>query len=582
MRYAVKKRKETRTSDYFLLIPRCDLRRGSVETANFVVPADAQESILSTSDKIGACRVMPSLRPWDHFLRPQILFHGGDNMARINVTDLSFAYPGSFDNIFEHTSFQIDTDWKLGFIGRNGRGKTTFLKLLMGEYPYQGQIDAPTVFDYFPFPVPHPDYLTGEAAEEISPDVPSWRLEREMAALDLDGELLLRPFETLSKGEQTKLLLALLFARENRFLLIDEPTNHLDIRGRELVSRYLRGKKGFILVSHDRVFLDGCVDHILSINRADIEVQRGNFSSWWENKQRQDAYELAENERLKKDIRRLRDTAREKAQWSDTAERRKKGAEKAKADNVKGWAPLQGAKSKKQMARSKAIEGRLETAIEEKEGLLKNLEETEALKLAQIPFYTDRLVELRDLTVDYGGGALFEPLRLTLRTGDRLALTGPNGSGKSSLLKLICGEEIPHKGLIERASRLKTSYVPQDTAFLRGDLRDFARERDIDESLFKAILRKLDFPRVQFEKDMADFSAGQKKKVLIAASLCEKAHLHVWDEPMNYIDLYSRMQLEDLILRCAPTLLFVEHDRVFCGKVSTAAVELRPGPNADK
>ena len=77
-------------------------------------------------------------------------------MAQIKVTDLTFAYPGSYDTIFEHTSFQIDTDWKLGFIGRNGRGKTTFLRLLMGEYPYQGRIDAPTAFDYFPFPVPHP------------------------------------------------------------------------------------------------------------------------------------------------------------------------------------------------------------------------------------------------------------------------------------------------------------------------------------------------------------------------------------------------------------------------------------------
>ncbi|MBR2582489.1 MAG: ABC-F type ribosomal protection protein [Oscillospiraceae bacterium] len=495
-------------------------------------------------------------------------------MAQIKVTDLSFAYPGSYDNIFEHTSFQIDSDWKLGFIGRNGRGKTTFLKLLMGEYPYQGQIEAPMDFDYFPFPVPQPDRIAGELCGEIAPEVPRWRLLRETAALGLDEELLQRSFDTLSKGEQTKLLLALLFARENRFLLIDEPTNHLDIRGRELVSRYLSGKKGFILVSHDRAFLDGCVDHILSINRADIEVQRGNFSSWWENRQRRDAYELAENERLKKDIRRLKETAREKAQWSDTAERRKKGAEKAKADNIKGWAPLQGAKSKKQMARAKAIEGRLESAIEEKEGLLKNREEAEALKLAQLPFYTDRLAELRELAIDYGAGPLFSPLSLTLRTGERVALLGPNGCGKSSVLKLVCGEEIPHTGLAETASRLKISYVPQDASFLRGDLKSFARERDIDESLFKTILRKLDLSRVQFEKDMADFSAGQKKKVLIAASLCEKAHLHVWDEPMNYIDLYSRMQLEDLILRCAPTLLFVEHDRAFCERVATATVTI--------
>ncbi len=495
-------------------------------------------------------------------------------MSQIKVSDLTFAYPGSYDNVFENASFQIDTDWKLGFTGRNGRGKTTFLKLLMGEYPYQGSITASVAFDYFPFSVPHPDRPAGEALEEVCPEVPRWRLLRETAALRLEEELLRRPFDTLSNGERTKLLLALLFARENRFLLIDEPTNHLDLRGRELVSRYLNGKKGFILVSHDRAFLDGCVDHILSINRASIEVQRGNFSSWRANKARQDQYELAENEKLKKEIRRLKETAREKAQWSDAAERRKVGIDRTRVDNVKGWAPLQGAKSKKQMSRAKAIESRQQAAIEEKQKLLKNLEETDALKLTQLPYHSARLLWAKDLSVDYGAGPVFEGLGFELRQGDRLAVLGPNGSGKSSLLKLVCGEEIPHKGVFERGSRLVISYVPQDTSFLRGDLSSFARERQIDESLFKAILDKLDFSRTQFGKDMADYSAGQKKKVLLAASLCERAHLHVWDEPMNYVDVLSRMQLEDLLLTYRPTLLFVEHDRAFCEKIASKTVEL--------
>ena len=123
-------------------------------------------------------------------------------MAQIKVSDLTFAYPGSYDNIFEHTSFQFDSDWKLGFIGRNGRGKTTFLKLLMGEYPFQGRVDAPMAFDYFPFAVPHPGSLAGEVCEEIDPDVPSWRLAREMAALGLGEDVLWRPFDTLSKGSR--------------------------------------------------------------------------------------------------------------------------------------------------------------------------------------------------------------------------------------------------------------------------------------------------------------------------------------------------------------------------------------------
>ena len=221
-------------------------------------------------------------------------------MALIQITDLTFTYPGSFDPVFEHVSFQLDTDWRLGLTGRNGRGKTTLLRLLQGQYPHQGTITAPGGFEYFPYPIPDAALTPLELLECSFPDVPQWRLRRELAPLFVTDDALYRPFSTLSGGEQAKILLALLFAREGRYLLIDEPTNHLDETGRALVSRYLAKKSGFLLVSHDRAFLDGCVDHILSINRGGIEVQKGNFSSWYENRQRQDAFELAQNAQLKK------------------------------------------------------------------------------------------------------------------------------------------------------------------------------------------------------------------------------------------------------------------------------------------
>jgi lincosamide and streptogramin A transport system ATP-binding/permease protein len=101
------------------------------------------------------------------------------------------------------------------------------------------------------------------------------------------------------------------------------PTNHLDIAGRETVSNYLNEKKGFILVSHDRVFLDNCVDHILSINKTNIEIQKGNFSSWWENKKLQDKYEVDYNEKLKRDIDRLSEAARRTNEWSHKVEKNK-------------------------------------------------------------------------------------------------------------------------------------------------------------------------------------------------------------------------------------------------------------------
>ena len=495
-------------------------------------------------------------------------------MSLINVTNLTFAYDGSYENIFENVSFQLDTNWKLGFTGRNGRGKTTFLNLLLGKYEYRGSISTSVAFSYFPYHVTDQSILAIDAVEAMYPEYEYWRLAREMAKLQLDDAVLYRPYETLSNGEQTKLQLAVLFSKENHFLLIDEPTNHLDIRGRELVSRYLNSKKGFILVSHDRAFLDGCVDHILSINKSDIQVCKGNFSTWWENKQRQDAFEQAENEKLKKEISRLEETAREKANWSDTAERRKLRSGPMDVDNVKGWRPLQGAKAKKSMARAKAIEQRQTAAIEEKSKLLKNIERSDKLKIFQTPFHTKRLTQLKDVTIDYGDGAVCENISFSIQMGDRIALQGANGSGKSSIIKLLCGQRIPYTGQLWLGNGLKISYVNQDTSGLQGKLSDFARDSGIDESLFLAMLAKLDVPKAQMEKDMSSLSAGQKKKVLLAKSICEPMHLHIWDEPMNYIDVISRMQIEALLLEYQPTILFVEHDKAFCDNVATKVVKL--------
>lgn len=118
------------------------------------------------------------------------------------------------------------------------------------------------------------------------------------------------------------------------------------------------------------------------------------------------------------------------------------------------------------------------------------------------------------------------------------------------------------------------SVVPQDTSWPKGSLRDFAKESQIDETLFLAILRKLDLSPTQFEKDLLDWSAGQWKKALLARSLCQSAHLYVWDEPLNYIDVWSRMQIEDLLQTFRPTMLFVEHDAAFRWNIATGTVKL--------
>lgn len=486
-------------------------------------------------------------------------------MSMIKVEKLTFSYPESYDNIFEDINFQIDTNWKLGFVGRNGRGKTTFLNLLLGKYEYSGKIISAVQFDYFPYHVEDKSRLSEEILMEICPIAEEWELIRELSYLDVDADILWRPFNTLSNGEQTKVLLAALFLNQGHFLLIDEPTNHLDTKAREIVSAYLQKKKGFILVSHDRCFLDKCVDHILSLNRTNIEVQSGNFSSWLLNFERQQEFEQAQNDRLKKDIKRLQAAAKRSAVWSDRVEASKIGA----AD--KGYV---GHKSAKMMKRAKSIEARQQQNIKQKSELLKNKENAEALKLSPLVYHSDPLISFLDVSVRYDGNIICNPVTFAVRQGERIVLKGKNGSGKSSLLKLLLGHPIEHTGTVTISSGLVISYVPQDTSQLQGSLKGFAEEHNIDESLFKAILRKMDFERVQFEKDISDFSGGQKKKVLIAKSLCEKAHLYVWDEPLNFIDIYSRIQIEKLLKEFSPTMLFVEHDRAFQNSIATKVIQI--------
>ena len=284
-------------------------------------------------------------------------------MAQIQVSNLTFAYGGNADDVFKNMSFSIDTDWKLGLIGRNGKGKTTLLNLFMGRYDYKGSITTSTRFDYFPYQITESDNKKNaiDLIEVWKPQVESWQVLIQMSQMGMDPECLYRPFSTLSFGERTRVMLAVLFADENEFLLIDEPTNHLDSAARDIVKKYLATKKGFILVSHDRDLLDGVCDHVLVMNRATIEVQAGNFSSWWENKEKLDAFRLAENEKHLKEIGKLKSAADRSSRWADKSESSKIGFDPVKEnDRSISTRSYIGAKTKKMQARVKSYETRID------------------------------------------------------------------------------------------------------------------------------------------------------------------------------------------------------------------------------
>jgi len=496
----------------------------------------------------------------------------------------------------------------LGFIGRNGKGKTTFLNLLLGKYEYEGAITTSVTFDYFPYQISSTQVqaCAVDFYDELKPGCEFWRVLCELDKLKADAEIMYRPFTTLSHGERTKVMLAILFSGENEFLLIDEPTNHLDQNSREIVKQYLSGKQGFILVSHDRDLLDACIDHVLVLNRSTIEVQTGNFSCWWKNKSRKDAFAEAENEKHKKEIVKLQKASDRLGRWAEKNESTKIGFDPIKEhDRFLDTRAYIGAKTKKMQSRVKQMEQRIEREIEEKEGLLQDIENPAVLKLNPLEHYKETLLTVKDYSIRYedAQAPVFENLEFAIKQGDRLFLNGKNGCGKSSIIKAILSrlgqkteiitgkryseskaevvatEEIKanstiiETGTLTIAPNLEISYINQDTSFLQGNIKDFCKEKGLDESLFCAILRQLDMERVQFAKNMEDFSEGQKKKVLIAASLMTPAHLYIWDEPLNYIDVFSRMQIEQLILTYKPTMLIVEHDVRFRETIATETVE---------
>ncbi|MCR5004503.1 MAG: ATP-binding cassette domain-containing protein [Clostridiales bacterium] len=246
-------------------------------------------------------------------------------------------------------------------------------------------------------------------------------------------------------------------------------------------------------------------------------------------------------------------------------------------------------------SRVKNFQNRIGREIQEQEGLLEDIEQVRSLKLEPLVHPKKRLVSAADFTVRYGvGDPVFAPLTFEVQQGEKVFLQGENGSGKSTVIKSIlsrisetqyAGGRFPYdleafqqaarpEGTLQVAGNMIVSYIDQDTTGLTGSLRAYAAAYGLDITLFFTLLRYLDFERVQFEKDLQDLSEGQKKKVLIAASLMTPAHLYIWDEPMNYIDVFSRMQIEELLGKIHPTMIIVEHDVRFAERFADKVVRL--------
>lgn len=498
-------------------------------------------------------------------------------MSNIKIKNLSFRYEDSSDEIFTNLNLDLDSSWKLGLVGRNGKGKTTFLNLITKKLKGNGQIQTRLDFIYFPLHVRNPKNITFfELQDQIN--VEQWKLEKELNQMKADPNLIWQPFETLSGGEKTKILLALAFTQEDSFPLIDEPTNHLDEASRKQISEYLKQQKiGYIVVSHDREFLNEVTDHILALENKQIHLYQGNYATYEATKEKRDNFNINKNKKLKSEINELNRSRQKIQTFSKKSENKKNARAHLKTElNSNLDKGFLGHKAAKIMKRSKNVERRMEKDIEAKQGLLTNIEEANDLSMNFVTNYHQQVLKVQNLKMQIGEKQLFKDLSFKVNRHEVVALNGKNGSGKSTFLKFLLGNEqnLKVKGNIYLTNNLKISYLSQNFSQYQGSLKDFAHKYRLQYTELLNLLRKVGFARESFTTNVEDMSLGQQKRVTLVKSLLEPADFYLWDEPVNYLDVFNQDQLIKLLKTVKPTMLLVEHDDYFLRQVTDKVINL--------
>lgn len=524
-------------------------------------------------------------------------------MSSIVLNSVTFYYTSPEEKLFDNLNLNISTDWKLGLIGRNGKGKTTLLNLINKSItPVKGTVHTDIDTNYFPY---YPANIFDDTMNVIKENVTPYAfleakmklltskndkksmaeygevlekyqelngyeidsmIEKEFDDLGMSSNLLKREFSSLSGGEQTRSLLVSLFLKKDSFALIDEPTNHLDMEGRKVLGKYLSKKGGFILVSHDRYFLDLCIDHIVSINNNDVRVSKGNYSQWKYNADLEEEYEKRKSNKLKREIKSLAVAARKRRQWSDKKEKEIKGS-----GIDKGFISHRSAKL---MKRALNIESRVGKKLEEKKALLKNVEKERSLKLNEKSKSVKKLISISNAYLKLGNKVVLDDFSLTANEGDRVAIIGGNGCGKTTLVKVLIGELDLDEGLLYKPNFITISSARQNPLWDKGSLRKHLKDESIDETKFRNIMGVLGASGNLFERPLESFSKGELKKVELCKSFLEPSNLLIWDEPLNYIDVMSREQIEKVILKNKQTMIFTEHDKIFIEKIATHIIKL--------
>jgi len=536
-------------------------------------------------------------------------------MTIISLRDIAFNYAFGEANLFDKVSFDINFGDRVGLIGPNGCGKTTLFRIITGELkPMSGAIVRPkerieqaylrqeteesfqgSLFEYVfsVFAEAFEAKVARDASEEqlrkskdTSPDLGLKYSTADERFNSLGGPGLIRnteatlwglgftknqftqPFDSLSGGEKTKASLARLLLKKPEFLILDEPTNHLDRDSLQWLEQYLRNFYGtYLLVSHDRFFLDRTVDRILDLRRGKLKEYKGNYSFYRRQRDKEIERQWELFEQRQKKVRKLKEESQRRKVWSARKEKEKTGAK-----GEKGFISHRSAKLAK---RAKAVEKR----IGQVEKVEKPFEEKKiSLKFPAFRESSKAVLTVSDLAKSFGKKELFSDLSFTILRGENLCIHGPNGSGKTTLMKVILGQEKPDAGEVRLGHKVKIGYYDQERAMLdpQETILEEALLSDVsgDQAWVRTILGALMLRGDSVHKKIKDLSEGEKGKVCVAKLLVSGANFLLLDEPINHLDIDAREAVENALLQYPGTILLVSHDRFFIDRLAKQSIML--------
>ncbi|HON56579.1 MAG TPA: ABC-F family ATP-binding cassette domain-containing protein, partial [bacterium] len=459
----------------------------------------------------------------------------------LSVVNLSKSYGSQL--LFDEVTFNINPKERVGLVGRNGYGKTTLFRIILGqEQPDSGKIAIPN--NYRIAAVEQHLNFSGKTVIEESlkniadPELNQWRVEKILTGLGFKKEDLQRNINEFSGGYQIRVNLAKVLVLEPDLLLLDEPTNYLDITAIRWLAKFLRNwKSELMLITHDRTFMDSVVTYTMAIHRKKIKKIKGDTNKIYEQiVQDEEIYEKTRinDEKRRKEIELFISKFRAKARLANLAQSRIKTLSKQQK--------------------------------------LEKLEKIQTIdfEFSYSPFPAKVIMEIENLRFSYSGGQpyLIDNFNLIVGREDRICVIGPNGRGKTTLLKLIAGELQPLTGTIKKHSAAKIGYFGQTNIDRLNSENTVLQEilsADTDGLPQRChnICGAMMFENDDALKKISVLSGGERSRVMLGKILVSSANLLLLDEPSNHLDMESCDSLMAAIDAFPGAVIIITHNEMF-------------------